>query len=342
LLLFYASFFCSFSSVSGETTFIFKNGKEYEFRGMACEWQALDAIYSISEIQFKLWNWKSARRFAVVREKIQSKRPAGGEREISRPNQMQLFTKFAGLDGALVLVTGGATGIGSAIVENFVRQGSRVVFLDINEEAGEELMARLRPGTKLNPEFVCADLRDLHSLKGTIESIQRRAGPVKILVNNAANDERCEMEEITPEYWHDRLATNLDHYFFCIQGVAPAMAAAGGGSIVNLGSCVWRLGFPGLPAYATAKAAIEGLTRGLARSLGPRNIRINCVVPGFVRTKRQLERWLTPELERLILDGQCLKRFVEPEDVAALVAFLASDDARSCTNQTFAIDAGWL
>jgi D-xylose 1-dehydrogenase len=255
---------------------------------------------------------------------------------------MQFFTKFAGLDGALVLVTGGATGIGSAIVENFVRQGSRVVFLDINAEAGDELIARLRASTKVNPEFVHADLRDLHSLKGTIESIQQRAGPVKILVNNAANDERHEMEEITPEYWRDRLATNLDHYFFCIQGVAPAMAAAGGGSIVNLGSCVWRLGFPGLPAYATAKAAIEGLTRGLARSLGPRNIRINCVVPGFVRTKRQLERWLTPELERMILDGQCLKRFVEPEDVAALVAFLASDDARSCTNQTFAIDAGWL
>ena len=120
------------------------------------------------------------------------------------------------------------------------------------------------------------------------------------------------------------------------------MAVAGGGSIVNIGSCSWRLGFPGLPAYATAKAAIEGLTRGLARTMGPRNIRINCVVPGFARTKRQAELWLTPELKRAILDGQCLKRFVEPEDVATLVAFLASDAARSCTNQTFVIDAGWL
>jgi D-xylose 1-dehydrogenase len=119
------------------------------------------------------------------------------------------------------------------------------------------------------------------------------------------------------------------------------MAGAGGGAIVNLGSCVWRLAFPGLPAYVTAKAAIEGLTRGLARTLGPRNIRINCVVPGFVRTKRQVERWLTPELERIILDGQCLKRFIEPEEVASFVAFLASDDSRSCTNQTFTIDAGW-
>jgi D-xylose 1-dehydrogenase len=255
---------------------------------------------------------------------------------------MQLFTKFAGLEGALVLVTGGATGIGSAIVENFVCQGSHVVFLDVNADAAAELVAQLRPGAKITPEFVYADLKELHSLKGTMESIQQRAGPIRILVNNAANDDRHEIEEITPEYWRDRLAINLDHYFFCIQGVAPAMAAAGGGSIVNLGSCVWRLGFPGLPAYSTAKAAIEGLTRGLARSLGPRNIRINCVVPGFVRTKRQVELWLTPQLGRVILDGQCLKRFVEPEDVGSLVAFLASDDARSCTNQTFVIDAGWL
>jgi D-xylose 1-dehydrogenase len=255
---------------------------------------------------------------------------------------MQSFTKSAGLDGASVLVTGGATGIGCAIVENFVCQGSHVVFLDVNADAAAELVAQLRPGAKITPEFVYADLKELHSLKGTMESIQQRAGPIRILVNNAANDDRHEIEEITPEYWRDRLAINLDHYFFCIQGVAPAMAAAGGGSIVNLGSCVWRLGFPGLPAYSTAKAAIEGLTRGLARSLGPRNIRINCVVPGFVRTKRQVELWLTPQLGRVILDGQCLKRFVEPEDVGSLVAFLASDDARSCTNQTFVIDAGWL
>jgi len=255
---------------------------------------------------------------------------------------MESFTKFAGLDGAVALVTGGATGIGSAIVEKFLRQGSHVVFLDNNADAGGELIARLAPDAKIIPEFVYSDLKDLHSLKGTIKSIQQRAGPVKVLVNNAANDERHEMEEVTPEYWRERLATNLDHYFFCIQGVAPTMEAAGGGSIVNLGSCVWRLGFPGLPAYATAKAAIEGLTRGLARTLGPRNIRINCVVPGFVRTKRQVERWLTPELEQTILAGQCLKRFVEPEDVANIVAFLASDDAKSCTNQIFVIDAGWL
>src|SRR5260221_8131403 len=177
----------------------------------------------------------------------------------------QSFTKFAGLDGALALGTGGGTGIGSSSVENFVGEGSRVVFLDINPQAGEELIARLKPGGDVTPQFVCADLRDLGSLKGTIESIQQRAGPVKILVNNAASDERHELEDVTPEYWRDRLATNLDHYFFCIQAVAPAMAAAGGGSIVNLGSCVWALAFPVIPAYAAPKAALEGVTRGMGR-----------------------------------------------------------------------------
>jgi len=254
---------------------------------------------------------------------------------------MESFTKFAGLENAAVLVTGGAAGIGSAIVETFVRQGSRVIFFDLDVDASAELVARLGRGAKLIPEFVAVDLKDLHLLKATLESIQERVGPIRVLVNNAANDERHEMEDMTPEFWRDRLATNLDHYFFCIQGVAPRMEVAGGGSIINLSSCAWRQAAPGLPAYVTAKAAIEGLMRGLARTLGPRNIRINCVAPGFARTKRQVERWLTPELKRTILDGQCLKRFIEPEEVAILVAFLASDDAKSCTNQTFIIDAGW-
>ena len=254
---------------------------------------------------------------------------------------MESLTKFAGLEDAVVLVTGGATGIGSAIVEKFVQQGSRVIFLDLDADASTDLVARLSPGAKIIPEFVSVDLKDLHTLIANVESLQERVGPVRVLVNNAANDERHTMEAVTPEFWRDRLATNLDHYFFCIQGVAPRMEAAGGGSIINLSSCSWRQAAPGLPAYVTAKAAIEGLMRGLARTLGPRNIRINCVAPGFARTKRQVERWLTPELKRTILDGQCLKRFIEPEEVAILVAFLASEDARSCTNQTFIIDAGW-
>jgi NAD(P)-dependent dehydrogenase (short-subunit alcohol dehydrogenase family) len=254
---------------------------------------------------------------------------------------MESSTKFAGLDDAVVLVTGGATGIGSAMVEKFVHQGSRVVFLDLNTDASRELISRLTPGAKSIPEFVYADLREVQSLKATIESICRRVGPVRVLVNNAANDERHQLEEITPEYWRDRLATNLDHYFFCIQAVVPLMEAAGGGAIVNLGSCVNRSAYPGMPAYSAAKGAIEGLMRGLARTLGPKNIRINCVLPGFVKTERQVERWLTPELERFLLEGQCLKRFIEPEEVARLVVFLASEDANACTNQLFVIDAGW-
>jgi D-xylose 1-dehydrogenase len=254
---------------------------------------------------------------------------------------MESLTQFADLESAVVLVTGGATGIGSAIVETFVRQGSRVIFLDLDVDASAELVERLKPGAKIAPEFISVDLTDLHLLKATLEALQHRAGPVRVLVNNAANDERHEMEEVTPEFWRDRLATNLDHYFFCIQAVAPRMEAAGGGSIINLSSCAWRQAAPGLPAYVTAKAAIEGLMRGLARTLGPKNIRINCVAPGFARTKRQVERWLTPELKRTIIDGQCLKRFIEPEEVAMLVAFLASEDTKSCTNQTFIIDAGW-
>jgi NAD(P)-dependent dehydrogenase (short-subunit alcohol dehydrogenase family) len=254
---------------------------------------------------------------------------------------MSSFTKFAGLEGTVVLVTGGATGIGSAIVETFVRQGSRVVFLDIDAAASAALVARLAPQTKISPEFVCVDLKDLQTLKLTLESIQERSGPIRVLVNNAANDERHEMEDITPEYWRDRMSTNLDHYFFCIQSVASRMAEAGGGAIINLSSCAWRQAAPGLPAYVIAKAAIEGLMRALARSLGPKNIRINCVAPGFARTKRQVERWLTPEFERTVFERQCLKRFIEPEEVAVLVAFLSSDDAKSCTNQTFIIDAGW-
>jgi D-xylose 1-dehydrogenase len=254
---------------------------------------------------------------------------------------MDSFTKFAGLEDVVVLVTGGATGIGAATVETFVRQGSRVVFLDLNAEAATELVTRLAQGARNAPEYVITDLRDVGSLQPTIKSILQRLGPVKVLVNNAANDDRHELEEITPQYWRDRLAANLDHYFFCIQGVLPPMAATGGGSIINLGSIAWRQGAQHLPAYTTAKAAIEGLTRGLARTLGPKNIRINCVIPGFVRTKRQVERWVTPEFDRKVLEGQCLKRFIQPEEIATFVAFLASDSARSCTNQTFVVDAGW-
>jgi NAD(P)-dependent dehydrogenase (short-subunit alcohol dehydrogenase family) len=166
-------------------------------------------------------------------------------------------------------------------------------------------------------------------------------GPVEVLINNAAHDERHAIEDVTPAYWRERLAVNLDHQFFMAKAAAPEMAKAGSGVILNMGSCSWRLGLAGMSAYVTAKAAIEGLTRGLARELGSKGIRVNCIVPGFIKTERQVAKWLTPELEQTVLNGQCLKELIEPNEVAQMAAFLASDDARMCTNSTYAVDGGW-
>jgi NAD(P)-dependent dehydrogenase (short-subunit alcohol dehydrogenase family) len=162
------------------------------------------------------------------------------------------------------------------------------------------------------------------------------------MVNNAGHDERHSIEEVTPEFWRERLAANLDHQFFCSQAVIPGMSDGKGGSIINIGSCAWHLGLGGMPAYVTAKAAIEGMTRGPARDLGAKHIRVNCVVPGFVKTERQVRKWLTPELEATIYAGQCLPELIEPAYIANMVAFLAADESRMCTAQTYAVDAGWM
>jgi NAD(P)-dependent dehydrogenase (short-subunit alcohol dehydrogenase family) len=257
-------------------------------------------------------------------------------------NPAPSHSRHPSLEGRVVLVTGGASGIGAAIVERFVADGARVAFVDRDRAAGEALAARLAPGAANAPHFAALDLTDLDAIGPAFAAIAAALGPIGILVNNAAHDERHAIEDVTPAFWRDRLAVNLDHQFFCAKAVIPAMKAAGRGVILNMGSCSWRLGLGGMPAYVTAKAAIEGLTRGLARDLGPAGIRVCCVVPGFVKTQRQVEKWLTPELERTIHEGQCLKTLIEPADVAALVAFLASDDARMLTNQTYAIDAGWM
>jgi NAD(P)-dependent dehydrogenase (short-subunit alcohol dehydrogenase family) len=204
------------------------------------------------------------------------------------------------------------------------------------------LAVRLVTEGQYPPLFLPCDLTQLEALPGVIARAASAIGPIRVLVNNAAHDERHAVEEVTPTFWRDRLAVNLDHHFFCAQAVVPGMRAAHGGAIISLGSCSWHLGLGGMPAYVTAKAAIEGLVRGLARDLGPYGIRVTCVVPGFVRTARQVEKWLTPELERTVLDGQCLKTLIEPDAVAAMVAFLASDDARFCTGQSYAVDAGWM
>jgi len=243
---------------------------------------------------------------------------------------------YPSLSGRRVLVTGGGSGIGAGIVEAFVRQGADVTFFDIAEDESCALVERLGEQVK----FERVNLTDIQALKTAIAREIDARGGFDVLVNNAANDDRHRIDEVTEEYWDDRLNVNLKHQFFCAQAVVPGMREKGAGVIVNLGSISWHLALPELPLYQTAKAAIEGLTRSLARDLGPDGIRVSCVVPGNIRTPRQL-KWYTPEGEREIVDAQCLKGRLLPEDVAALVTFLASDDARLITGHEYFVDAGW-
>lgn len=247
---------------------------------------------------------------------------------------------YPSLRGKRVLITGGGSGIGAAIVEAFVRQGARVHFLDVAVADSEALAASLA-GADPAPRFTRCDLTDLASVKSTIDAIIAAEGGIDVLVNNAANDDRHKVAEVTPEYWDNRMAVNLRHLFFAAQAVAPAMKENGGGSIINLGSISWHLALPDITLYQTAKAAIEGMTRALARDLGEDNIRVNCVVPGGVKTPRQMLLWHNPEEEARMLGLQCLKQRVEPRDIAAMVLFLSSDDARLCTGHNYFVDAGW-
>ena len=238
-----------------------------------------------------------------------------------------------------VIVTGGGSGIGAGLVEAFARQGARVAFVDVAEADSRALVERLADAAHA-PIFRQLDLTDLDALATVFADVQATLGGVDVLVNNAANDDRHTIADITPAYWDERMNVNLRHQFFAAQAVIPAMTAAGGGSIVNFGSISWHLGLEDLILYQTAKAAIVGLTRSLARDLGRANIRVNAVIPGNVRTPRQ-EKWYTPEGEAEIVAAQCLDGRIEPADVAALVLFLASDDARMCTAHNYWMDAGW-
>lgn len=252
---------------------------------------------------------------------------------------MSLSAVYPSLRGKRVLITGGASGIGASIVEAFARQGAEVHFLDIADNEGRDLEAELA-GLDPAPRFHRCDLKDLDGLKQVLGKIANGTA-VDILVNNAANDDRHTVGEVTPEYWEDRMATNLRHQFFCAQAVVPGMKAMGKGVILNLGSVSWRLALPELSLYITAKAAIEGMTRGLARDLGSDGIRVNCIVPGGVRTPRQMALWHTPEEEARMLEAQCLKFRVDPHHVASMALFLASDDAAACTGHEYFVDAGW-
>lgn len=242
---------------------------------------------------------------------------------------------YPSLKGKRVLITGGGSGIGAGIVEAFVRQGADVTFLDIAAADSQALLASL-PTDANKPTFKSCDLTDISALQATLASL----GQFDVLVNNAANDDRHTLQDITPAYWDERMAVNLRHLLFCAQAVATGMKQRGGGAIINLGSISWHLGLPDLVLYETAKAGIEGMTRALARELGPDNIRVTCVVPGNVKTQRQ-EKWYTPEGEAQIVAAQCLKGRLLPENVAALILFLASDDGRFCTGHEYWIDAGW-
>lgn len=244
---------------------------------------------------------------------------------------------YPSLANKTVVITGGGSGIGEVMVEGFVRQKSRVFFLDVAEAESKALVARLGGGAEYHP----CDLTDVDALRNTLSAIQAKAGPITVLVNNAANDDRHKVAEVTPEYWEQRLAVNLRHLFFAAQFVIAGMKQAGGGSIINLGSVSWHSAIPDLPIYETAKAGIEGMTRALARDLGEANIRVNCVVPGAVRTPRQMKLWHTPEEEAKILAQQCLKARVDPIHVTAMVLFLASDDARMCTAHNYWVDGGY-
>ncbi|WP_170333581.1 SDR family NAD(P)-dependent oxidoreductase [Ruegeria arenilitoris] len=248
----------------------------------------------------------------------------------------QAFANYPSLNGKTVFVTGGAAGIGADIVRSFAAQGAKVGFLDINADAGHALLVDLE-GEHV---FAQCDLRDIEALRDAFSQLIEELSNADVLVNNAAHDDRHDWREVSPEYWDERMATNIRHMFFAIQSVAPGMMEKGGGSIVNIGSNSWWEAGAGFPAYATAKSAVHGLTRTMARELGDHRIRVNTVVPGWIMTERQKELWITPEALAKQIDRQCLPDPIDPIYVARMVLFLSSDDAAMCSAGNFMVEAG--
>ena len=246
------------------------------------------------------------------------------------------FAHYPSLQDKTVLISGGASGIGAEMVRAFAAQGARVGFLDLDSAGGTELAANA-DGTV---EFECCDLRDIEAMRLAIGALRSRIGPIQVLINSAARDDRHDWQSVTPEYWDERMATNIRHMFFAIQATAPDMIAAGGGSIVNIGSNSWWEASGGFPAYTTAKSSVHGLTRTMARDLGDHRIRVNTVVPGWVMTERQKELWVTPDAIEKHRDRQCLPDLIDPVYIARMTLFLASDDAAMCTANNFIVDAG--
>ena len=252
------------------------------------------------------------------------------------------YATYPSLKNRAVLVTGGASGIGASIVEHFARQGARVAFFDVQDGAAEELVERLRREVQPAPAYFHCDLTDVSELKARVAEAIVGLGGVDVLVNNAANDQRHKIEDVTEEYFDESIAVNLRPQFFMIQAVVPAMKSAGRGSIINMSSISWMIPSTGVPVYVTAKAATVGLTRTTAHELGAAGIRVNAVLPGAIATEKQKRLVYTPEYKAEIMASQALKRDIEPEDVARLVLFLAADDSGAITNQSYVIDGGWV
>ena len=247
--------------------------------------------------------------------------------------------QYPSLKNKVVLISGGSTGIGYTIVKKFLEQGSKVAFLDIDEDGANKLVKELS-NYKYKPFFEKCDLKNIDQLKESILKIRNTLGKISILINSAANDQRHSIDEVTPEFWDDRMNINLRHFFFSSQAVYKDMAEMGKGAIVNIGSYSWMKGIGGMPAYTTAKSAIMGLTRSLAKDFGEHNIRVNCVVPGWIATERQKKLWLTPEIIKDNLSRQSIKRMLEPEDIAKVVLFFASDQSSGCSAQSYVVDGG--
>lgn len=254
---------------------------------------------------------------------------------------MTNFASYPSLVDRTVLITGGATGIGATLVEQFAAQGARVGFLDIDRDAGEALAQKLSDAAH-PPLFAAADLTEIHELDDALDQVREHFGPITVLLNNAANDVRHSIEETTPLSWDKGIAVNLRHQFFAAKKVLPDMKAEGGGSIVNFGSISWMLKQGGMPVYTAAKAAVQGLTRSLARDLGPFNIRVNTLVPGWVMTPKQLRLWVDDNARADIARGQCINQPLLPEHIARMALFLASDDSAMCTAQDYIVDGGWV
>ena len=246
------------------------------------------------------------------------------------------FARYPSLSGKTVFITGGASGIGAEIVKAFAVQGAKVGFVDLDAEGAQALL----DATDGTLAWEQADLRDIPALQAAFGRLKAKLGPAQVLVNNAARDDRHDWRDVTPEYWDERQATNLRHMFFAIQAVAPDMIEAGAGSIINMGSNSWWEAGGNMPAYTTAKAAVHGLTRTMARDLGGHRIRVNTVVPGWVMTERQKELWASPEALEKHRDRQCLPDLIEPVYLARMVLFLASDDASMCTANNYMVEAG--